>query len=136
MLLGTITINNAVFYAYHGVSDGEKAVGAQFEIDVEMQVDIDHAASSDMLSDTLNYESVYAELQRLVTGRKYYLMEALATEIASDLLLHQPRIRHIIVCVRKPNAPEKGVVKSIDITLSLSREEFERWTAAGGRAIN
>ena len=136
MLDGTIRINNAVFYAYHGVSDGEQAVGAQFEVDIEMHADIMQAAASDMLQDTLNYEAVYGDVQKLVIGRKYYLMETLAAEIVGDLFLHYPKIRHLTVSVRKPNAPVKGVVKSVEVSITLSREEFERRKATGGRALN
>jgi len=128
-LTGTITIHNAVFYAYHGVSDGEQAVGAQFELDVEMTADIAPAAASDVLADTLNYESVYAELQHIVTSRKYKLLETLAAEIVAHLFRHQPRLLGVAVRVRKPNAPVKGVVKSVELSLALTRTQYEQGAA-------
>lgn len=135
-MTGHIKINNAVFYAYHGATADEQAIGAQFEIDLDMQVDIAYASQTDMLSETLNYETVYADVQKIVLGQKYYLIETLAAHIVGELFRKYSNILHLTARIRKPNAPVKGVIKSVEVELSLSKDEYERGLLAAGKSVN
>ncbi|MDH3251979.1 MAG: dihydroneopterin aldolase [Ignavibacteria bacterium] len=119
--LGVIRIRNAVFYAYHGVLQEEQNVGGKFEIDVDMWCDFSAAAETDSLRRTVDYEKVYAYLLQIVLAKKYYLIEALAHMIAVGLLRDFPPVERVMVRVRKPHPPVRGVVDHVEVEITLSR---------------
>jgi dihydroneopterin aldolase len=119
--LGIIRIRNAVFYAYHGVLQEEQNVGGKFEIDVDMWCDISAAAATDSLQRTVDYEKVYAFLHQIVLSQKYYLIEALAHTIAVGLLQDFPPIERVMVRLRKPHPPVRGVVDHVEVEITLQR---------------
>lgn len=117
-----IRLHNAVFYAYHGVLSDEQTLGGKFEVDVELHTDVSRGARSDNLRQTVNYERVYESINRLVLGKKYYLIEALAETIANGLLKEFRRIDEVVVRVRKPSAPVKGVIDYVEVELHRERK--------------
>ena len=118
---GVIRIKNAVFYAYHGVKQDEQNLGGKFEIDVDIVCDMAGAAAADSLKHTVDYEKVYNYLQKVVTAKKYYLLEALGHEIAKGLLNEFKGIDEVLVRVRKPHPPVKGVVDHIEVEINRKR---------------
>jgi len=118
---GTIRIRNAVFYAYHGVSEGEQNLGGKFEIDVDLSFDMAAAGETDSLQRTIDYESVYERVQRVVTTNKYYLLEAIAENVSRVLMRDFHLIDDLTVRIRKPHPPVKGVVDYIEVEVRKSR---------------
>lgn len=116
-----IRIKNATFYAYHGTMQDEQNLGGKFEVDVEMHCDLSDAEASDSLKRTVDYEKVYAFLQKTVLEKKYYLLEALGNTIAKKVLSEFPKVSRVIVKVRKPHPPVKGVVDWVEIEVAESR---------------
>jgi dihydroneopterin aldolase len=119
--LGTIRIRNAVFYAYHGVSTDEQNLGRRFEVDVDLWFDMAAATETDSLRRTVDYERVYDYIQRVVTAKKYYLLEALSGTIAEELLKEFPALEKVAVRVRKPHPPVKGVIDCVEVEVTKSR---------------
>lgn len=120
--LDVIKLHNAVFYAYHGVLSDEQNLGGKFEIDVELYCDLSAAKVSDNLHQTVNYEKVYSLMKKIVTDKKYYLIEALAHSIGKGILDSFLQVQKVIVRVRKPGAPVHGVVDSIEVQVETTRE--------------
>lgn len=116
-----IRVKNAVFYAYHGVMEDEQNLGGKFECDVEMRCDFAAAVQNDSLKLTVDYEKVYSFIQNTVIEKKYYLLEALANSIALGLLRGFPIIESVVVRVRKPHPPVKGVVDYVEVEVTRSR---------------
>ncbi len=116
-----IRIKNAIFYAYHGVARDEQNLGGKFEIDTEIRSDLSAAIASDNVKRTVDYEAVYGFILRTVTQKKYYLLEALANTIAAGLLAEFPAIASVVVRVRKPHPPVKGVVDYVEVEISKER---------------
>jgi len=119
--LDVIRLNNAVFYAYHGALDDEQNLGGKFGIDIELQCDLTKGALSDHLKDTVDYEKVYECVRKIVIDRKYFLLEALARSIAKGILDTFRKVMVVTVRIRKPNAPIKGVVDSVEVELTEHR---------------
>jgi len=111
-----------VFYAYHGVLSDEQTLGGKFEVDVDLHCDLSRGARSDNLRQTVNYERVYESINKLVLGRKYYLIEALAETIADGLLRDFKKISKVVVRVRKPSAPVKGVIDYVEVEIARERK--------------
>jgi dihydroneopterin aldolase len=116
--LGVIRLYNAVFYAYHGVLSDEQSLGGKFEVDVELRCDLSKGAKSDHLKDTVNYERVYDSIRSSVTGRKYFLLEALAKAISQEILKNFRQVVEVTVKVRKPGAPVRGVIDTVEVQLT------------------
>ncbi len=104
------------FYAYHGVFEEENRLGQKFEIDLEMFLNLQKAGSSDELDDTINYAKVYDVVNEIVMGTKMKLLEAIAENIAKELL-KQFTLDEIIVRVRKLNPPIHGYLKSVSVEI-------------------
>ena len=121
--MGTIRLKNMQFYGFHGVDKSEKYLGGRFEVDVEMKLSLKKSCNSDELDDTVNYEKIYKTVDTCVNKDKFYLIEALANSIAKDILINFP-INSILVRVRKPHAPVKGVLDTIEVELNRSKEDY------------
>ena len=121
--MGTIQLKNMQFYGFHGVDESEKHLGGRFEVDVEMQLSLAKACNSDELNDTVNYEKIYKTVNDCVSKDKFYLIEALANSIAKDILINYP-INSIKVRVRKPHAPVKGVLDTVEVELKRTKEDY------------
>lgn len=116
-----IRLKNASFYAYHGVASDEQNLGGKFEIDVEIYGDFTAAAENDNLKFTVDYEIIYTVIQKIVTQKKYYLLETLAKAIAKGLLQMFDKIQAVRVTVRKPHPPVKGVVDYVEVETMETR---------------
>ena len=121
--MDTIRLKNMQFYGFHGVDKSEKHLGGRFEVDVEMQLSLTKSCDSDDLNDTVNYERIYKTVNTCVSKDKFYLIEALASSIAKDILINYP-INSIKVRVRKPHAPVKGVFDTVEVELNRSKEDY------------
>lgn len=114
-----IRLRNMVFYAYHGVEESEKILGARFEIDLIIACDLQKASLSDHLEDTLNYEAIYQDIEKIMTRDKKHLIESIAGSIAREIKEKYERIRHITVVVRKPSVPIKGILDTVEVEINL-----------------
>jgi len=119
--LDFIRIKNASFYAYHGVEQDEQNLGGKFEVDVELGCDILEAEAKDSLKQTVDYEKVYALLHKTVTEKKYFLIETLANIIASKILEMFSQVNSVVVRIRKPHPPVKGVVDFVEVEIQRTR---------------
>ncbi len=116
-----IKLHNASFYAYHGVLSDEQNLGGKFEIDLELHCDLTLAKQTDDLYKTVNYEKVYALMKKIVMGKKYYLIEALAHSIGTGIIESFPPVQKAVVRVRKPGAPIHGVVDTVEVQVETLR---------------
>ena len=121
MRTDVIRIKNASFYAYHGVESNEQKLGGKFEVDVEINCDLSAAIESDSLQRTVDYEAVYGLIQKIITQKKFYLLEALANTIARGILDGFRPAESVVVRVRKPHPPVKGVVDCVEVEVSERR---------------
>ena len=103
-----ILLEGMRFYAYHGVNAEERALGQRFLVDVVMAVDLRRPGQSDNLADTVSYSDVYKVVRGIVEGEPRNLIEAVAEEIAAEILTGFPPVARVTVTVRKPEVPMKG----------------------------
>ena len=113
--LGVIRLRNAVFYAYHGVLLDEQNLGGKFEVDVDLHCDLSRGAKSDHLEDTVNYERVYDCIRTLVLEKKHLLLESLASVVGIGILKNFSKVHSVIVKVRNPSAPVKGIIDYVEV---------------------
>jgi len=124
-MVNIIRIKKAIFYAYHGVLSEEQSVGGKFEADVDIYTDFSKAAESDSLKQTIDYGKVYKFMYKLSLEKKYRLIEALAMNIADELLVNFQQINKVAVRVRKNNPPLGGVVDCVEVEIIKSRDDLK-----------
>ncbi|KQY14518.1 dihydroneopterin aldolase [Rhizobium sp. Root482] len=113
----TITLKNCAFFARHGVHDEEEFLGQRFFVDAELDVEQGNALVEDSIDDTVHYGIAFTEIEAIITGRRRYLIEALALEVATTLCSRFPQIRRAKISIRKPNAPVPGVLDYVEVTV-------------------
>ena len=118
---GTVRLINAVFYAHHGVTQEEHRLGGRYEVDVTMHLDLEDAAETDKLHNTVDYEGVYRMVNELVTGNKFYLIEKLAVLISRGVMEQYKLVRAVEVTVRKHNPPVGGTLDQAEASYRLAR---------------
>lgn len=106
---------------FHGVLDFEKSDGQTFVVDVEMEVDLAPAGTSDDLVDTVNYAEVAGDIVDLIAGESLDLIEALADRIAAKVLT-RPLVEAVIVTVHKPQAPVGHPFTDVAVSVERLRE--------------
>ena len=104
-----ILLTGMTFYGYHGVRPEERELGQRFVVDREMALDLSAAGSSDDLSDTVNYSSVYQVVRETVEGPSRNLLETLAEETARGVLGAFP-VDGVRVRVTKPHVSIRGAL--------------------------
>ncbi|MEE8341405.1 MAG: dihydroneopterin aldolase [Candidatus Neomarinimicrobiota bacterium] len=122
--MDVIRLKNMVFYGYHGVSESEKSLGGKFEVDLDIYKDLKKPGHSDNLKDTINYEKIYKTVLNCTKKNKYYLIETLADRIAESVL-RKYNTDKVIVRVRKPHAPVKGVLDTVEVEIVRTMNEYE-----------
>jgi dihydroneopterin aldolase len=115
-----IRIRHMRFWGRHGVSEQERESPQEIELDVEVRLGAAASTASDMLEDTIDYRTIYRTCERIVTGRSFALLEALAEaclrEIVSDARVAQASLR-----ARKP-ALLDGATPEVELTRSNSAQ--------------
>ncbi len=89
---------------HHGVFDHERRDGQEFVIDITVWLDLDVAAASDDLADTLDYGDLAQRAADVVAGPPRQLIETVAGEIADGVMADE-RVHAAEVVVHKPGAP-------------------------------
>lgn len=117
----TIRLKNMIFHAYHGVWDEEREIGQRFEADVELKIDVRKAAASDKLKDTIDLYRVFQEVEKIITGKKFLLVETMAERVA-ERILQEFRPSEVMVRIRKPHAPIRGIQEGIEVEIVRSKK--------------
>lgn len=110
-----IRMMNCAFFARHGVFDQEEFLGQRFYVDAVLTVDPGDALETDNIDGTVNYGIAFQEIEKIVTGKRRFLIEAIALEIAKALCARFPQIAVADITVRKPNAPVPGVLDYVEV---------------------
>jgi dihydroneopterin aldolase len=88
----------------HGVFDHERRDGQDFVVDITVWIDLQEAAASDDLADTLDYGALALRAADVVAGPPRKLIETVAGEIAEDVM-RDDRVHAVEVVLHKPSAP-------------------------------
>lgn len=116
-----IRMKNCAFFARHGVLDEEETLGQRFYVDAALSVDPGNALEDDSIAGTVDYGVAFQVIERIVTGERRFLIEALALEVARALTERFPQIVSAEITVRKPNAPVPGVLDHVEVTVVWPR---------------
>lgn len=112
-----ISMKNCAFFARHGLLDEEERLGQRFYVDAEFDVRPSIGIEEDSIEATVDYGVAFAEIEKIVTGRRRFLIETLAFDISRTLCARFPQIVRAQITVRKPSAPVQGVLDHVEVTV-------------------
>ena len=115
---GEIVLTGVRAFGYHGVLEAERREGQDFVVDTTLSVDMNRAAATDDVADTVHYGEVAERIVEIVSGEPLNLIETLAVRIADDLLT-RPHVQAVAVTVHKPSAPI--TVPFADVAVTVRR---------------
>jgi dihydroneopterin aldolase len=95
------------FQGRHGYYDHELTTPQAFEVDVELQLNLQPAGLDDDLTRTVDYAEVYRAVRQIVESTSFRLLEALAEAISHELLADFA-ISEVGVRIRKPEVKLGG----------------------------
>jgi dihydroneopterin aldolase len=106
--------------AIHGVLPEERSRPQPFEVDLDLVVDLDRAARSDDLTQTVDYAVLAERVIEVVEGPSFGLLEALASAIADTVLVDE-RVREATVTLRKLRPALAVEAGSVGVRLHRAR---------------
>lgn len=116
-----IYIENLEFIGNHGVFPEEKFLEQKFIISVEMETCTRKAGIHDDLNFSTHYGFVAEDIEKVFFSKSFDLIEALAENIATTILIKYSFIKNIKVIVKKPWAPIKKHFDFVAIEIYRSR---------------
>ena len=117
-----IILSNLGFYGYHGVLEAEKVLGQKFFIDMELYLDTKEAGQTDDMNKSVSYADVYNLVKDITENKRFDLIEALAENIACEVLDKFSLIQGIMVRVKKPEAPVSGIFDYFAVEIRRDRD--------------
>ena len=81
-----IELRGMSFQGRHGARAAEKQQSQEFTVDLEVECDIEKAAKSDALEDTIDYTRLRSIVREIIEGPSTNLLETLAAKIAQRTL--------------------------------------------------
>ena len=99
-----IIISGLRLYAYHGVMEQERKIGAGFIIDCEVETDFTTAIDTDRLDGTISYADIFATIKREMS-QPSKLVEHAAGRIAKAILRDHPAAHSVRLRLLKKNPP-------------------------------
>ena len=99
-----IIISGLRIYAYHGVMEQERKVGAYFTIDCEVEADMREAIEHDFVDGTISYADIYETIKREMATPSF-LVEHAAGRIVNAILAEYPKAHAVRLRLMKENPP-------------------------------
>lgn len=114
--MGLIAVEGLQFYSHHGYYKEEQVLGGKYTVDIYMKTNIDEAAQSDELKNTIDYEQIYL-LTKSEMEIHARLIEHVCKRILDRIYAQYPALEHLKVRVSKHNPPLKGQVDRVYVEL-------------------
>ncbi|GAA0605974.1 dihydroneopterin aldolase [Kutzneria viridogrisea] len=115
-----ITLTGLRVRGHHGVFEHERREGQDFLVDVVVWMDLDRAAATDDLAQTLHYGELAERTATIVGGQPYDLIETVAGKVADEVMT-DGRVHAVEVTVHKPAAPIPLTFADVAVTIRRSR---------------
>ena len=112
-----IIIENLEIFGYHGVFEEEAFLGQKFIVDARLYLDTRPAGQTDDLTQSLDYGEVCQFIKKLEETERYMLIEKIAEEIASGLLLTYDLLQKVEITVKKPWAPVRVHLDTVAVRI-------------------
>ncbi|WP_461533977.1 dihydroneopterin aldolase [Sinomicrobium sp.] len=120
--MGIIKLSNIRVYAYHGCLIEEGKIGSDYRVDVSVTANLQPSATSDQLSDTVDYVHINRIVKEEMSVRSK-LLEQVCKRIINRIFSEIEIAREATVEVSKINPPIGGNVEMVTIGMTLDRND-------------
>lgn len=120
--MGKIIFEALEFYSYHGLLEEEQKIGAQYNIDLELDLDFSAAAATDNIEGTIDYSKIY-DVVLAEMNKKSKLIEHVAGRVIAMLFVTFKQIEYIKIKLTKLKPPINGGVNAVSVVIEKSRLE-------------
>ena len=117
----TILISDLLVRGIIGLNEWERKKKQDILVNLELSADISAAGSSDDVAKTVNYRTITKAVIGSIEKSSYFLVEALATEIAR-LIVVEFGVERVRVRVEKPGAVR--FARSVGVEIIRRRGDF------------
>jgi dihydroneopterin aldolase len=116
-----IELRDIHMYAYHGVMQQEREIGAWYTIDMTLRIDDHSCAISDDITGTVSYADVY---EIISNGMKTpsMLLENVCNRIIENIYTEFEKVAAITMTLSKDTPPMGGDRMNAAVTLKTERE--------------
>lgn len=104
-----------------GVLEEERIRPQPISVDVEIEADLRKAGSSDDLADTIDYAEVASQLEAVLIGERFSLLEHLAERLAEVVLAHRGA-QGVRLTVRKLRPPVPQQIDTTGVRIRRTRQ--------------
>jgi len=122
----TIFIQGIKFHGFHGLTRLERKVGVRLSVDVYVEASLAKSGKTDEVKDTLDYRKIHSKIVKLGRETSHKLLESFATMVLIELFRTFPQAERITLKVNKETPVLDGIVDSVGVELSRTRNEMVR----------
>jgi len=118
--MSNIRLKNIKIYAFHGCLDEEEKIGSDYLVNLSVKADLERAAKSDALRDTVDY----VHLQKIVKEEmavRSKLLEHVGQRIIDRVFGEISIVEYVKVTVSKLNPPIGGDVAEVQVSMTSER---------------
>ncbi|NND87680.1 MAG: dihydroneopterin aldolase [Flavobacteriaceae bacterium] len=118
--MSTIELSDIKLFAFHGCLVEEEKIGSEYIVNLSVEADLEKAASTDELSDTVDYVLLHHIVKEEMAIRSK-LLEHVGRRIIDRVLREAPEVDEVRVSVSKVNPPIGGDVKEVRVMMRSKR---------------
>lgn len=118
-----ILIEGASFQSHVGVSERERSRSQEIVVDMEVLLDVRVAGSRDDLAATVSYVDIHEVVANTISAKPYILVEAIAEDVAANVIESFQAITGVVVRVAKPAAMSDRGVRNTAVEITRMRNE-------------
>ncbi|MCH5236049.1 MAG: dihydroneopterin aldolase [Muribaculaceae bacterium] len=111
-----ISLNNLLFYAYHGVMEEERKNGNEFRVSLSVFIPYNNEIALDDIDATVSYADLY-EIVKEEMAKPKNLLETVAQRIVLDIKSNFPQIKRGEVTIEKMHPPIPGILGTASVSL-------------------
>ncbi|MFT4662653.1 MAG: dihydroneopterin aldolase [Patiriisocius sp.] len=119
--MGVIKVVGIKSHSFHGCMEEEAKIGADYEVDVELETDFLAAAKEDDLSKTVDYVQVNLIVEEEMAKRSK-LIETVGYRITCRIIEEIIIVSKVTAEVKKINPPINGIVDYVSIKVTSERK--------------
>ena len=114
-----IVIEGLRLYAFHGVMEQERTIGAYFIIDAEVTTDFSIAMTTDALCGTISYADIFETIKREMSVPSK-LLEHVGGRMAKAIIDRFPNVSSVRLKILKENPPMGADCRGAGIEITIN----------------
>lgn len=116
-------IRDLEVFGFHGVFEEEKSLGQKFILSLELELNLKSAGKTGDLTKSVHYGELCEKIEKEFRRESYDLIETVTLNLADFILNEYNIINSVKVFLKKPWAPIKMHLDTVEIMIEKSRHK-------------